>query len=158
MNQPAKLVHYSLVIMATALAYAPRASADELVSFATGGYASGLRTKEMMHMIDTNNDGMISKDEWLDMEEKGFAAMDTNKDGFLDKSEFIRPDPPALAFATAAYARGLMTDEMFKKIDTNGDGKISRDEFIAYNKKVFEILDKNKKGMIGQVDFIRPAG
>jgi EF-hand domain pair len=158
MNLPSKLMYYSLIILATALAPAPYASADEIVSFATGGYASGLRTKEMMHMIDTNHDGMISKDEWLDFEEKSFAAMDTNKDGFLDEKEFTRPDNPNVAFATAAYVRGLMTDEMFKKIDTNGDGKISRDEFIAYQKKIFDMLDKDKKGVVGQVDFIRPAG
>jgi EF-hand domain pair len=158
MNLPTKIVYYSLIILAIALVPAPRASADEIVSFATGGYASGLRTKEMMRMIDTNHDGMIFKDEWLDFQEKTFAALDTDKDGFLDKKEFIQPDNPNVAFATAAYARGLMTDEMFKKIDTNGDGRISRDEFIAYHKQIFDMLDKDKKEVVGQVDFIRPAG
>jgi Ca2+-binding EF-hand superfamily protein len=151
-----KLVSSALIV--AAVAAATPVFADELVSFATGGYASALRTKEMMKMIDTNHDGMVSKDEWLDNQNKAFDAIDTNKDGVLDKKEFIREDPPNVAFATAAFVRGMMTDEMFKKIDANGDGKITREEFIAYNKKIFDMLDKKKQGMVGQVDFIHPAG
>jgi hypothetical protein len=32
------------------------ASADDTVSLATGGYATALKTMEMMHMIDSNKD------------------------------------------------------------------------------------------------------
>src|SRR2546430_12249625 len=38
--------------------------ADDMVSFATGGYAAGLRTMEMMHIIDTN------KDEWIAFQDR----------------------------------------------------------------------------------------
>src|SRR5262249_36785628 len=62
------------------IAHAGRASADELASFATGGYASGLRTESMMHMIDTNKDGMVSQDEWTAFQERSFDALDKNKD------------------------------------------------------------------------------
>ena len=44
------------------------------------------------------------------------------------------------------------------KIDANGDGKISREEFLAYHRKIFDMLDKQKKGMVGLVDFIHPGG
>jgi EF-hand domain pair len=158
MNLPTRLLNYSLIVMASALAHGPSASADDIVSFGTGGYASGLRTEDMMHMIDTNKDGMISKDEWLIFEEKTFAAMDKNKNGLLDKKEFMGEGNPNFAFATAAYARGLRTEEMFTKIDTDSDGTISRDEFIAFHKKIFNMMDKKKKGMVGLVDFIQPAG
>jgi Ca2+-binding EF-hand superfamily protein len=140
------------------LSFARPAGAEDMASFATGGYAKGLRTMAMMHMIDTNNDGMVSLDEWRAFQERSFDALDKNKSGFLDESEFTGTSRGEVAFATAAYARGLMTNEMFKKIDADGDGKISKEEFLSYQRKIFEMLDRTKKGMVGQTDFIHAGG
>ncbi len=147
----------ALTLLAWTVHTAP-ALADEIVSFATGGYASGLRTQGTMHRMDANGDGMVSKDEWMSFQERMFDALDRDKSGALDEAEFAGPFNENLAFATAAYARGLMTKSMFMKIDTSGDGKISREEFLAYHRKVFDMLDKQKKGMVGLVDFIHPGG
>jgi len=151
----------STLLATTAMAWLTlTAYADEVASFGTGGYATALRTKEMMHKMDTNHDNMVSKDEWMNFQEKTFAALDKDKSGYLDEMEFTATtaSDTHFAFATAAYARGLMTKEMFMKIDANGDGKISREEFLAYHRKIFDMLDKQKKGMVGLVDFIRPGG
>jgi len=142
----------------TLTAYTAPATADEVVSFGTGGYATALRTKEMMHKMDGNGDGMVSKDEWMSFQERTFDALDKDKSGSIDEAEFTATSDERFSFATAAYARGLMTKEMFMKIDANGDGKISREEFLTYHRKIFDMLDKQKKGMIGLVDFIRPGG
>ena len=159
MNAPTKTLTTTLALAALALtAYTAPAMADDIVSFATGGYASGLRTKEMMHKMDTNGDGMISKDEWTAFQERAFDALDKDKSGYIDEAEFTATSNENFAFATAAYARGLMTKEMFMKIDVDGDGKISREEFLAYHRKIFDMLDKHKKGTVGLVDFIRPGG
>ncbi len=98
--------------------------ADDMVSFATGGYAAGLRT------------------------------MDKDNKGFLVDKDFVSADPSAIAFATAAYSRGLRTNDMFKKIDADGDGKITREEFVNYHLKIFGMLDVKKTKMIGVADFI----
>lgn len=135
-------------------------AADELASFATGGYATGLRTKDMMHKMDTNHDGMISREEWSAFQDKVFAMLDKNKDGKVDETEYVRANPELVSFATGGYASGLLTHDMFKKIDANGDGVITRDEFINYQLKIFDAMDTNTahKGMLGAGEFFATGG
>ena len=51
---------HPLVMVFAGLACASLASADDMASFATGGYARGLRTMAEMHKIDTDGDGTVS--------------------------------------------------------------------------------------------------
>ena len=142
-----------LAILA-ALACAPLAFADDMASFATGGYARGLRTTDEMHKIDTDGDGTVSKAEWLAYQEKIFMALDKGKTGIIDEKEFLAPSSEMAAFATGGYARGLQTREMMHKIDTDGDGTVSHDEFIAYETKVFDMMDKNHTTSLGPQEFL----
>jgi hypothetical protein len=57
-------------------------------------------------------------------------------------------------FATGGYARGLQTRGMMHKIDTDRDGTVSHDEFIAYETKVFDMMDKNQTASLGPQDFL----
>jgi len=143
-----------LTLMSAALLVASLAHADDMVSFATGGYARGLRTMAEMHKIDTDGDGTVSKAEWLAYQEKVFAALDKNKTGVVDEKEFLGPSSDMVTFATGGYARGLQTKAMMHKIDTDGDGTVSHDEFIAYQSKVFDMMDKNKNGSLGPQEFL----
>src|SRR5580700_4231905 len=140
---------HPLAVVLAALMCAPLASADDMTSFATGGYARGLRTMSEMHKIDTDGDGTVSKAEWLAYQEKVFAALDKKKTGMVDEQEFLAPSNDMASFATGGYARGLQTKAMMHKIDTDGDGTVSHDEFIAYQTKVFDMMDTNKSGSVG---------
>jgi Ca2+-binding EF-hand superfamily protein len=145
---------YPLAVLIGAFSCTSLALADDMVSFATGGYARGLRTRAEMLKIDTDGDGTISKAEWLAYQEKVFAALDKNKSGTVDEKAFLAPSSEMASFATGGYARGLQTKAMMHKIDTDGDGTVSHDEYIAYQTKVYDMMDKNHGGSIGPQEFL----
>lgn len=152
MNKSWRLLTTTTLLTA-AIFLSAKAFADDMVSLATGGYATGLRTMEMMHTIDTNKDGVVSKDEWMAYQDRVFKALDKDGDGSLDTEEFYG-HPMPVSFATAGYTHGLETKQMFGKIDANGDGKVSRDEYIAFQTKVFEMMDAKKTHELRASDFI----
>ena len=84
-------IRVATVSAAFALTCCLPALADDMVSFATAGYASGLRTPEVMHKIDTDGDGMVSHDEYIAYQSKVFDMMDTctSHKGMLGKEEML---------------------------------------------------------------------
>ena len=148
-------------IMVT-LAFSLRAVADDVASFATGGYAAGLRTKEMMNIIDTDGDGTISRAEWDAYQEKVFNALDTHKRGKLNTTIFAGRTEVRLgtSLATGGYARGLASAELAHKIDANGDGWISREEWMTYQGKIFDMMNTSftHKGALGVEELFATGG
>jgi hypothetical protein len=135
-------------------------AADE-VTFGTGGYARGIRSKEMMHIVDTNADGMVSKPEWLAFQEKVFTALDQDKKGYLRAEIFVnRRCARLVSFGTGGFATGLCSQETSKDIDTNGDGRITHDEYMAYQEKIFHMMDTSRShpGFVGDQEMFGTGG
>jgi hypothetical protein len=144
-----------------ALSHLAVAAADDPVSFATGGYANGLRSREVMNDIDTDGDGTVSNAEWNAFQEKVFTALDAHKRGSLSTKIFVsRRCTRLMSFATGGFARGLCSVETSRAIDTNRDGRISRDEFMIYQGKIFAMMDTSRThpGVLGDQEMFSTGG
>ena len=149
-----------LLACAFALAHPVASLADDIVSFATGGYARGLRSEELMTKM-SGGTGKLTKDQWLAFHEQVFLMLDKKKTGVIDAEEYVSVSGGDVAtFATGGYARGLRTKEMMDKIDTNRDGTISQAEFTAYMTKLFDMMDTSvtHKGTIGKEEVMFATG
>lgn len=144
------------------LVSAQSAAADEVASFATGGYAAGLRSKEMMNIIDTDGDGMISRAEWDAYQEKVFKALDTHKRGRLNVAIFASRTEMRMgsALATGGYADGLRSAELAHKIDADGDGWISHEEWMSYQGRIFDLMNTSitHRGQLGAAEMFATGG
>jgi len=108
----------------------------------------------MMTMMDTNEDGSVSQEEFQAFRSKNFSGADKNRNGSLDAKEFA-----ALAKMMKEQHKKAMEmakkkkmQKHFDKIDTNGDGKISKAEFDAKGDRSFIRMDGNDDGVLNKKD------
>ena len=113
---------------------------------------------EQMHSylfdkFDSDEDGFITKAEYMDFIDERFVKMDTNRDGTITKDDlygsrfytFLPELAEAVFRDSDTDMDGLITeDEMIKaeevrfdKMDLNGDGQLSRDEFVINDMSEF---------------------
>lgn len=149
-----------VVFGAMMMVYASASHSADSATFASGGYASALRTESMMHRMDANHDNMVSRKEWIAFQSKVFSMIDGRGRGEVSESEYVSASPHVAVFATGGYASSLLTREMFKSIDTNKDGKVARREFIRYQLRIFDMMDTSRahKGLLGPGQFFATGG
>jgi len=113
------------------------------------GHRGGRGGEGGMHRLaslDTNNDGNITRDEFLARPIAAFDRMDSNHDGVISAAE--RPQRPATAGANAGDGQRRERPNF----DTNGDQQISQSEFQAMGARMFDRLDANHDGRVTQAE------
>lgn len=78
-------------------------------------------------VVDTNHDGRIGLDEYLERMTWAFRRMDANGDGVLEPEEQLAPNAPR---TTLAELRTRL-QRQFDRQDRNHDGGLDPAEFLA---------------------------
>lgn len=90
--------------------------------------------------MDTDNDGMISKDEFMKYHANMWDQMTKGSNGSMSTSD-----------ATSSFARGGMHVNT-KSMDADHDGTITKDEFMSYEATHWNLLPKDASGQISVAD------
>ncbi len=118
-----------------------------LASF-SAAHAQDATGDRVFRKADTNDDGVISKDEALAVRQRLFSRLDRNGDGAIDRDEIEGARDAIMARAEAAEAR---LGNRMRRLDTNGDGKVSAGEF-GEDTSLFDLTDRNDDGKISPAE------
>lgn len=95
----------------------------------------------MFMEADRNGDGVVDKDEYMQLRGQIFSRLDRNGDGQLTQDDMEpRSGGPGMSQGRAGMR--------MQRADTNGDGVISRSEWDARSDELFALRDRNKDGKI----------
>lgn len=105
--------------------------------------AQGMRQggEGMFERADANNDGSVTKEEFIAARGQQFAKLDRNSDGYLDSSDM----PKRMAERRKQNGGGEMHGGQF---DADGDGKVSKEEFINGPTTLFDRADTDKNNVL----------
>jgi Ca2+-binding EF-hand superfamily protein len=88
---------------------------------------AGAAGNRYFDVVDTDHDGRVSLDEYLERMTWAFRRMDANQDGVLETAEQLAPNAPR---TTLAELRARLQAQ-FRRQDRNHDGGLDPAEFLA---------------------------
>ncbi len=101
-------------------------------------------TERMFKKLDTNKDGVISKDEYAKRGTNRFKKTDKDGKGTVSAAEYE---------AAAVERAKKRAKRRFKKLDTNKNGVLDVTELNARYNKRFSRIDANSDGKITRAEF-----
>ena len=89
-----------------AMTAVPAMAAQGAYPTSASEFADRFWTEQMMHAMDKNRDGMVSRQEFLDYMGTQFDMMDSGKKGMLTKAQFMDKKMMAQTFPTSVSETG----------------------------------------------------
>jgi Ca2+-binding EF-hand superfamily protein len=86
------LLAATVMIFFSSVSFAGTGQMDIQKLWEGSGYAhagKGMRTMKMMHMMDTDNDGNVTKEEFMAYHEMVWEKMDKNHKGYMMEEDWI---------------------------------------------------------------------
>lgn len=110
--------------------------------------------KGLQSIYDANEDGAVSRDEFVNERRSTFYLADVNKDGKLSNAEYLAEFEDRVDQVVDKNRRAEIkqTYVRFNVLDDNKDLKMTFDEFQTSGKRIFTRWDKNKDGLISTDD------
>ena len=118
--------------------------------------AAQQRNNMRFQAMDTNHDGVITRDEWRG-NDRSFRNHDWNGDGRLSGDE-VRPGAQRQSrwddrdLESSVQDEEDWTAERFRALDHNGDGRLARNEWHA-GSELFTRIDRNRDNYLSPAEF-----
>jgi len=101
---------------------------------------------DLLLSADIDGDGLVTKEEFLELRAAMFPALDTDASGSVSQSELE-------AVLNDRIQR--FSSKAFRKIDADGDGAVSQKEWAGGPARGFDLADKNKDGVLNEAERAR---
>lgn len=116
-----------------------------IAALISAGLMAGAPSAEsMIARADINNDGRVTRAEFIDSRARNFSRLDRNGDGYITQADVGQR--MAQRLATSGQP------DLFGQFDDNRDGRVSRQEFATGPTVAFDMADRNRDGAVDSAE------